>query len=124
MLLDTCALLWLVAGRRLRRQVLRQLETAPQLCLSAISGFELALKVHGGKLKLSDPVPVWLNGAVAHYGITVLPLDLEICVKAAGLPPMHADPCDRFIIATALIHKLPVVTSDERFAGYGVETIF
>jgi len=45
-------------------------------------------------------------------------------VKAAGLPPVHADLCDRFIIATALIHKLPVVTSDERFAGYGVETIF
>jgi PIN domain nuclease of toxin-antitoxin system len=124
MLLDTCALLWLVEGRRLSRRALHQIETVPQLCLSVISGFEIALKVHGGKLKLSDPVPVWLNGAVAHHGITWLPLDAEICVTAAGLPPVHADPCDRFIIATALIHKLPVVTSDERFAAYGVETIF
>jgi len=36
---------------------------------------------------------------------------------------VHADPCDRFIIATALIHEFPVVTTDERFAAYGVDTI-
>jgi len=123
MLLDTCALLWLVEGKRISRPVLKQIEAAPSLCLSAISAFEIALKVHGGKLTLSDPVTVWINAAIAHHGISVVPLDLDICVKAAGLPPVHADPCDRFIIATALIHEFPVVTTDERFAAYGVDTI-
>jgi PIN domain nuclease of toxin-antitoxin system len=30
---------------------------------------------------------------------------------------------DRFIIATALTKGLPVVTADQRFAGYGVEVL-
>ncbi|MGA2245236.1 MAG: type II toxin-antitoxin system VapC family toxin [Verrucomicrobiota bacterium] len=124
MLLDTCALLWLAEGRRISRPVLKQIETAPSLCLSAISAFEIALKVHGGKLTLSGPVLVWINDVIAHHGISMLPLDADICVKAAGLPPVHADPCDRCIIATALIHGFPVVTADERFADYGVEIIF
>ncbi|HUC85073.1 MAG TPA: type II toxin-antitoxin system VapC family toxin [Candidatus Acidoferrales bacterium] len=124
MLLDTCALLWLVEGERIRRPVLKLMEAAPSLCLSAISAFEVAFQVHSGKLILSDPVMVWLNAAAAHHGISIVPLDLDICVKAAGLPPMHSDPCDRFIIATALLRDLPVVTADERFAAYGVQTIF
>jgi PIN domain nuclease of toxin-antitoxin system len=124
MLLDTCALLWLVEGTRISRPVLKQIQAAPNLCVSAISAFEVALKVHSGKLTLSDPVTVWINDAMAHHGISIVPLDLDICVKAAGLPPVHADPCDRFIIATALIHDFPIITKDERFAAYGVETIF
>jgi PIN domain nuclease of toxin-antitoxin system len=124
MLLDTCALLWLVeGGRKISRPVLRQIEASPSLCISAISAFELARKVHDGKLKLSDPVTVWINDALEHHGISTLPVDLEVCVKAAGLPPIHADPCDRFIIATALLNELPVVTSDSRFVEYGIETI-
>ena len=30
---------------------------------------------------------------------------------------------DRFIIATALNHNLPVVTADERFPAYGIKTL-
>jgi PIN domain nuclease of toxin-antitoxin system len=123
MLLDTCALLWLAEGERISRRVLKQIEAAPTLCISAISAFEVALKVYGGKLTLPDPATIWIEDAIAHHGISVIPLDLNICVKAAGLPPVHADPCDRFIIATALIHDFAVVTTDERFAAYGVETI-
>lgn len=35
----------------------------------------------------------------------------------------YKDPCDRLIIAAALIHHLPVVTTDMRFAEYGVEVM-
>jgi PIN domain nuclease of toxin-antitoxin system len=37
-----------------------------------------------------------------------------------SLPPLHRDPADRFIIATATIQRAPVVTTDGRFAEYGV----
>ena len=52
-----------------------------------------------------------------------MPLDWEVCVAATELPPIHKDPCDRFIIAAASIHHLPVVTADPRFREYGVEVI-
>ncbi len=37
---------------------------------------------------------------------------------AAQLPPIHADPCDRFIIATAALHKLRILTCDEKIRAY------
>ena len=63
--------------------------------------------------------------AGAGYFITrsVLPLDLATCLRAAGLPRIHNDPVDRFIIAAAKIYDCAVVTSDERFAEYGIPTL-
>ena len=124
MLLDTCALLWLATGsKKLSRATLKRINEAPLLCVSAISGFEIATKSQKGKLRLPLPVSAWFEKVVEHHGLTVLPLDLEICVKAAELPPIHEDPCDRFIIATAKLKELEVVTTDERFEKYRVTVL-
>ncbi len=48
---------------------------------------------------------------------------MESCVAAAELPRIPDDPCDRFIIATAKLKHFPVVTTDDRFAVYGIEVI-
>ncbi|MGI8967293.1 MAG: PIN domain-containing protein [Limisphaerales bacterium] len=55
--------------------------------------------------------------------MAILPLDLEVCIAAAKLPPIHDDPFDRFIIATAKLNDLSVVTADERFAEYGLTVV-
>ena len=55
---------------------------------------------------------------------TVLPLALGICIRSTELPAIHADPCDRMIIATAQWYHLPVVTTDPIFAQYGLHIIF
>jgi PIN domain nuclease of toxin-antitoxin system len=124
MLLDTCALLWLAEGNpRLTRRTLKQITEAPELFLSAVTGFEVALKAHSGQLRLPGPPQEWMEGIVAHFGLAVLPMDLSVAIRAAGLPTIHTDPCDRFIIATALLHDLVVVTADERFPAYGIKTI-
>ena len=124
MILDTCALLWLASGsKKLSRAALKEIDAAPVVYVSAISGFEIALKVARGKLKLPLPPQEWLEKAVAHHGLTLLPLDLANCITAAQLPPIHDDPCDRFIIATAKLNDLTAVTADERFEPYGVRVI-
>ena len=99
------------------------LEEAPAVYLSSITGFEIALKCRSGKLMLPVPAFRWLPEIIAHHRISLLGLDMDICLRAAELPPIHKDPCDRFIIATALAHRLRVVTADERFAQYGVEVL-
>jgi PIN domain nuclease of toxin-antitoxin system len=125
MLLDTCALIWLAEGRgKLSRVVLREIQVAPQVCISAVSGFEISLKITSGKLKLPLELAEWFETIVNNHGLTVLSADLPICLKAGQLPAVHFDPCDRLIIATALLNDMPVVTSDSRFAEYGVKTIF
>ena len=121
MILDTCALLWLAGGsKKLSRSTLKKINEAPAVYLSAISGFEISLKAAAGKLELSHPVEEWFKRVAEHHGLTILPLDLEICIAAAKLPPIHDDPFDRFIIATAKLNDLIVVTADERFEEYGV----
>jgi PIN domain nuclease of toxin-antitoxin system len=124
MILDTCALLWLASSdKKLSRSTLRQINEAPAVYVSAISGFEVALKAAKGKLKLPSPPQEWFERIVAHHGLSVLPLELNVCIAAAQLPPFHDDPCDRFIIAAAKANNLAVVTADERFEEYGLEVL-
>jgi PIN domain nuclease of toxin-antitoxin system len=121
MILDTCALLWLAMGsRKLSRAALKAINESPTLYVSAISGFEISIKSARGKLTLPFPPNEWFKKMVDHYGLSIAPLDLDVCIQSAQLPPVHDDPCDRFIIATAKLNNLPIVTADERFEAYGV----
>ncbi len=123
-ILDTCALLWLASrDKKLSRTALKQINEAPAVYVSAISGFEIAIKVAKGKLQLPGPPQEWFEKIVEHHGLAVLPLELNVCIAAAQLPPIHEDPCDRFIIATAKMNDLVVVTADERFEQYGLKVL-
>ena len=124
MILDTCALLWLASGnKKLSRATLKQINEAPAVYVSAISGFEISLKSSRGRLELSLPVEEWFEQVTEHHGLTVLPLGLDVCIAAAKLPPIHDDPFDRFIIAAAKLNDWVVVTADERFEEYGVTVL-
>src|SRR5580658_2070189 len=124
MILDTCALLWLASGdKKLSRSALKQINESPAVYVSAISGFEISIKVAKGKLRLPNPPQEWFENVVEHHGLTLLPLELDVCIAAAQLPPIHDDPCDRFIIAAAKRSGLEVVTADERFEEYGLTVL-
>jgi PIN domain nuclease of toxin-antitoxin system len=123
-MLDTCALLWLAqGGGELSEAALQRIDAAPVAYISAISGFEIGIKVQKGKLQLPVRPADWFTAVLAHHNIEVLPLDLAVCIRSTELPAMHADPCDRMIIATAQIHHFPVVTTDPIFLWYGIEVI-
>ena len=121
MILDTCALLWLTHDQeQISAQTLEEMNRAPLLYICAITGFEIGIKYQTGKLHLPIPPKDWLEGVIDHHDLAVIELDLAICLKSTELPPIHRDPCDRFIIATSILKGLPVVTGDQRFAEYGV----
>jgi PIN domain nuclease of toxin-antitoxin system len=124
MILDTCALLRLAeGGHNLSQAAKDRIENASVVYVSSISAFEIAIKCRSGKLRLPLPSMEWFQSVVEHHNLTVQPLDWDICIAAAELPPLHKDPCDRFIIASAKMHHLPVVTTDSSFAAYGVEVL-
>ena len=123
-LLDTCALLWLAHDRdRISRETLRLIDETPVAYISAITSFEVGIKYRAGKLKLPVPPSQWMAGIMEHHGIAAIDVSIDICLKASELPPIHGDPCDRFIIATALQQNAFVVTADKRFHQYGVEVL-
>jgi len=123
-ILDTCGLLWLAGSPpALSAETLARLDQEPVVAVSAISELEIFPKWLARKLELPIPVREWWNGVVAHHQLEVLPVDENAAFRAAELPPIHRDPADRFIIATAQRYGAFVVTSDVRFCEYGVEIL-
>ena len=124
MILDTCALLWLAqGGGELSADARARIDGAPVVYVCAISGFEIGVKCRKGKLGLPARPSEWFAAVLEHHDIAVLPLDLETCIRSTELPAIHADTCDRLIIAAADLNGLPVVTGDGRFSQYGVEVV-
>ncbi len=119
-LLDTCVLFWLEqAPGDISAPVTAQL-SRPDLSIyaSAISAFELGLKVRQGFIKLPRPCGAWVREICDRRQITLLPINEEIAGLSTELPAIHRDPCDRFLIATAQIHKLTLATPDRTIHQY------
>lgn len=95
-------------------------EQAP-FALSAISIWEVGTKLrrHPGSLDLGLPFADWLAIAAQPSLVRVLPIDTEIARLANTLPgAFHEDPADRLIVATAMHHRLVLITSDEKIIAY------
>lgn len=127
LLLDTCGLLWLAADPARLSPAARQAisENRAELVVSAISAFEIGLKHRKGRLDLGMEPEIWWGRAVEHHGLSVIPVSDAIALASTALPPLHADPCDRLIVATARVCACAVVTSDPLIHQYpGLTTIW
>lgn len=123
-LLDTCALLWLVGDQsQLTEHAKKVIEKhAGNIYISAISAFEISIKYNKGLLGLPIPPLEWFPQALDWHGITELSVDSSIAIQSANLPKIHQDPADRIIIATAIENKLAVITSDKHIHQYSEQT--
>ncbi len=114
--LDTHVWLWWAADRaKISRTLARRLEAEEDLCVSAISFWEVAMLVERGRLTFSTDVRLALRELGRVPRVRVVPLDDDIATEAALLGDrMHGDPADRFIVATALELAAPLATKDEK----------
>ena len=72
-----------------------------------------------GELRLGCPVSDWLAKATNPDGISLLPLTVDISIESNQLPGIfHRDPADQMITATARVHKLTLLTLDEKLLEY------
>ncbi len=123
-LIDTHVLIWLVNGdRRLgveAREAIDAGAAAGRVRVSAIVPWEIALLARKGRIVLGSPAETWIATALATPGVVEAPIDAEISVGAAMLPdPFHADPADRFLVATARIRDWRLLTADRAILAYG-----
>ena len=124
LLLDTHVLLWWLLdsdklGRRARVAILRP---GAGLFISSASVWEISLKSALGRLKLKEPLEKCLPDLVAS-GFRPLPINFEHALAVRDLPPHHADPFDRMLIAQARCEDLTLMTADAAIAVYDVRTI-
>jgi PIN domain nuclease of toxin-antitoxin system len=128
--LDTQA--WLrLAGEpdRLTRaasSAIRRAARSDGLAISLVSVWEACWLRRRGKLRAAHPMRAWIANLRTETQVAVVPLTDEICIVAGELPePLPTDPCDRLIVATALVLGRPLVTADERIRASGaVATIW
>ena len=124
LLLDTHAFLWAVMDDDRLSERARDLIADPDndLCLSAASAYEIAVKAARGHLLLPEDPDSYIRTRVATMGLRPLPVTVEHAAAAAMLPPIHADPWDRLLVAQARLEALPILTADRLIKRYEVET--
>ena len=92
---------------------------ADGLGVCAISCWEVAKLVERGRLGLPAPVREWLARALGYPDVQLLELSPSVSVESTQLPGMfHRDPADQIIVATARLHRCPLVTLDQAIRAY------
>lgn len=126
LLLDTSALLWWLEdsddlSANARREIDRLGNT---IFVSAISLYEIALKVHIGKLTLPGRTPGDVPATVDAAKFVRLSVTMEHGLIAGQLPLSHKDPWDRLLAAQALVEDIAVVSDDRAFDVLGAERLW
>jgi PIN domain nuclease of toxin-antitoxin system len=119
LLLDTHILVWWLAlPKKLSREQLRVMRDAMHrneaLAISAITLLEMAVLFGPGSIRSAIPLEQLLGELEASPVFEILPLTISIAAEVAAIGASLRDPADRTIVATARVHKLKLVTSDER----------
>jgi PIN domain nuclease of toxin-antitoxin system len=97
-------------GRRARAAMRRAGE---ELWLSPISVWELLLLAERGRVKLDDEPRRWVAEALASSRLQEAVLTSQVALRSREIMLTHPDPVDRFLVATALVYGLTLVTADE-----------
>ncbi len=127
LLLDTHVWVYYARGaKELPSIVIRAIDDARQqgtLFVSVISVWEIALLVRKKRLALPMSPLRWTEEALKLRGLHLLPLTPEVAIESVYLPePIHRDPSDRILIASARLEGMTLVTRDREILSFAKAT--
>ena len=125
-LLDTHALLWLIAGDERLSETAKKifLDQENSLFFSAAGLWEICIKKSLGKLSLKSG---WLKAIQDEMKVNViqwLPIEMLHCAELTKLPFHHRDPFDRMLIAQAMVEDMLFLSRDSRLSDYEITRIW
>ena len=119
-LFDTHIFIWAAfAPSRVGRAAAQAIaDPDTEVLLSAVVIWEIAIKAARERPDFGfDPVAVFDRALEA--GWQELPVTARHALAVGDLPPHHADPFDRMLIAQARVEGVPFYTADRALAVYG-----
>jgi PIN domain nuclease of toxin-antitoxin system len=122
-LLDTHAVLWYLAGdeEQLTPEIREGLEESGlEAHVSAASIWEIAIKSRLGKLRVGSD----LVARIEEARFAMLDVTAEHAWGVCDLPLHHRDPFDRLLVAQAKAEGLALLTKDDAFGAYDIETVW
>ena len=121
LLLDTHIWLWsLLDPDRLGSSAKGALRSGEaELRLSPISVWEALLLAERGRVVLAPDPRRWLRKAMSITPVAEAPLTIDVAFASRTVGLEHQDPADRFIVATAKVQGLTLVTADRRLLRCG-----
>lgn len=125
-LLDTHIFLWWNLGNpQLSDRVVGIISDGnTEIFLSAVSAWEIAIKVAKKKLTIPE-VPVrFVPSRMQLHGFQPLPVQIYHATRVHELPMHHTDPFDRLLIVQSQIESIPLISMDVDFRKYDVEVIW
>lgn len=121
LLLDTHVVIWwLYDNSELSNEINKAIvEPANDVCVSAVTVFEIRLKEMLGKLTIA---PEWWE-TLAGQDFAFLSLTVDHANAMRNLPMHHRDPFDRLLLAQAHHEQLTLVTRDRHMGAYPVRVL-
>ena len=125
-LLDTNAFLAMALGGPIHDDARMAIagSEAP-VCVSATTAWEIGLlATRTGRTAQGFPADIrrWFADAVAALRLREIALDSRIALESVLLPgTFHTDPADRFLVATARVHDMLLVTKDRAVLAYAAD---
>ena len=121
LLLDTHIALWWLEDNPSLLEARREIiSNADNLCfISSATIWEISIKSALGKIDITDTYIDELRGE----GFLELVINWSHARKVKELPPIHADPFDRLLIAQAQIEEMILLSADENIKRYDVSVI-
>ena len=116
-LLDTHILLWSLSdSKKIPVKIKDVLEDkSNDLWLSPITIWEILLLSEKGRIQIDRKNSVqWIKDLLKTLPFKEAPLNHEVAIKSRQIDLPHQDPADRFLVATALIYNLTLLTVDEK----------
>lgn len=123
LLLDTCAAIWVAEAAPMTQASIDALSDATYakepIAVSPITAWERGLLASLGRLGSTLEPKAWFNRLVEREEIVLAQMTPDILTDASFLPgPIHRDPADRIIIATARASGMTIITRDRLILDY------
>lgn len=126
LLLDTHAVLWWATGSpKLSKKAAAAISSpSNEPFLSAVTAWEIAVKLRKGTLTLPSHVAAEIPRLPARLGFSVLEITWVHAERAASRGTPHNDPFDRMLAAQSEIENIPLVTCDPAFREFGIKSFW